>query len=217
MEVGSQESILFIGDSITDCGRARPVGCNEGLGDGYVSLVNSFSRAGYPERGILMLNTAISGNRVIDLEQRWQTDVLDLDPDWLSVMVGINDVWRQFDSPLDPEQVLIGRYEETYRRILDQARPMLKGLVLMAPYYLESNRSDPMRACMDEYGLAVKRLATEFDAVFVDIQAAFDRYLSHCPTQTLCSDRVHPNQIGHVIIAKAFLTALNFNWKVAGR
>lgn len=212
MKIADGHTILFTGDSITDCGRARPVGQRDGLGEGYVAAVNSLLGARYPERRIRVLNTGIGGNRVIDLEARWQPDVLDLRPDWLAVMIGINDVWRQFDNALDANQVPIDRFETVYRRILAQARPGLRGLVLMTPYFIEANRADPMRERMDVYGKVVERLSAEFDAVFVDVQAAFDRHLRHRPTQALGGDRVHPNKTGHMIIAAAFLSAVGFDW-----
>lgn len=205
----ANQTVLFIGDSITDCGRERPVGRRKGnLGAGYVSFIDNILGAALPEVPLRVLNTGISGNRVIELEARWQSDVLDLEPDWLSVMIGINDVWRQFDSGPGMAQVESGQYESVYRSLLAQTRPQLKGLVLMSPYFLETNRSDPMRAKMDVYGGITKKLAEEFDAVFVDVQSAFDRYLAHQPTQSLCGDRVHPNGVGHMIIARAFLSAV---------
>ena len=212
MKLQHQQTILFTGDSITDCGRQRPIGARAGLGDGYVALVDSLLSVWYPQQQIRVLNTGISGNRVIDLETRWQSDILDPQPDWLSIMIGINDVWRQFDNALDPEQVDLARYETTYRRLLAQTRPKLKGLVLMTPYYLETSLTDPMRAKMDRYGAVVAQLAAEFDAVFVNVQAAFDDYLAHRPTQSLCGDRVHPNKTGHLIIARTFLTAIGVAW-----
>jgi lysophospholipase L1-like esterase len=217
MRIADGENIVFIGDSITDCDRVRPVGQYGGLGEGYVACVDSLLAAWYPQRRIRILNTGTSGNRVIDLEARWKADVLDLRPDWLSVMIGINDVWRQFDSALEADQVSIERYEAVYRRLLAQVRPRLKGLVLMAPYFIESNLANPMRERMDAYGKVVGRLSAEFDAVFVDVQAAFDRYLLHRPTQSLSSDRVHPNKAGHMIIATAFLTRLEFDWNLASK
>jgi lysophospholipase L1-like esterase len=215
MKIQDGQTLLFIGDSITDAGRAYPVGLRAGLGEGYVAFVDSLLSAILPERRIRVLNTGISGNRVTDLEARWQRDVLDLRPDWLSVMIGINDVWRQFDSALDPGQVGIDRYEAVYRALLGRTRPALKGLALLTPYFIEANASDPMRKRMDEYGRVVKRLAAEFDAVFVDTQAAFDRYLAHRPSQSLCGDRVHPNKTGHMILAKAFLTGVGLEWRPA--
>ena len=216
MKIENGQSLLFTGDSITDCGRARPIGAGTGLGNGYVAFVDSLLSVFYPQRRIRVLNSGIGGDRVINLEARWETDVLLLEPAWLAIMIGVNDVWRQFDNPLDPNQVALERYESVYRGMLDQARPKLQGLALMTPFYMELNRSDPMRERMDAYGLVVERLADEFDAVFVDVQAAFDLHLAHRPTQSLAGDRVHPNTTGHMIIAKAFLTAMEFSWGSVG-
>jgi lysophospholipase L1-like esterase len=105
LQLASGSKLVMIGDSITDCGRSRPVG--EGLfdaiGKGYVAYVDALLGAAYPERQIRVVNMGCSGNTVRDLAARWQTDVLDLQPDWLSIMIGINDVWRQFDIPRQPE------------------------------------------------------------------------------------------------------------------
>ena len=205
----ANQTLLFIGDSITDCGREHPVGKRwNSLGEGYVSIVDSIFGAVIPETPITVLNTGISGNRVTDLEARWQSDVLDLEPNWLSVMIGINDVWRHFDSEPGAEQVEPEQYELVYRSLLAKTRPQLDGLVLMTPYFLETNRKDLMRVKMDAYGAIAKKLAVEFDAICVDTQAAFDRYLLHQPTESLCADRVHPNGLGHMILARAFLNAL---------
>ncbi len=212
MKLQDGQTLLFIGDSITDTGRERPVGRRNGLGDGYVRLVNSLLGAIYPEVNLDVLNTGISGNRVTDLESRWQSDVLDLKPDWLSIMIGINDVWRQFDDPMRTGQVTIEYYEEALRGLIAQTQPSLQGLVLMTPYFLEANVADPMRVQMDAYGAVVKKVAEEVGAVFVDTQAAMDGYLAQRSTQTLCGDRVHPNQAGHLILAKAFLDAVGFSW-----
>ena len=208
MRIADGEKVLFTGDSITDCGRDYPLGMGGGLGNGYVSLVDSTWAGAWPERMIAVLNTGISGNRVIDLEERWQRDVLAHDPDWLSVMIGINDVWRFVDDPGDPYPVTIERYEDVYRRLLERTRPVLRGLIMMTPYLIEVNRGERMRACMDRYGAVVRRLAGEFEAVFVDVQEAFDKYLAHRPAESLAEDRVHPNRTGHMIIARAFLEAV---------
>lgn len=210
MKIADNQTILFTGDSITDCGRGYPVGKGDRLGNGYVSFINGLFGAYYPYLRITVLNTGINGNRVIDLERRWKKDVLGLKPDWLSVMIGINDVWRQFDSPYEREQVDIEHYENVYRKLLTQTRSEIGGLVLMSPYLVEPNLDDPMRVKMAAYGKIVKQLAAEFDAILVDVQAAFDDYLLHQPPRSLCDDRVHPNAIGHMIITKAFLTAIEF-------
>ena len=113
IEAGSK--LVMIGDSITDCDRSRPVG--EGLfgaeGKGYVGLVKGLLGAIYPDKKIRVVNMGLSGNTVRDLDKRWQSDVVDLKPDWLSIMIGINDVWRQFNSAPNPDQVGLERYEST--------------------------------------------------------------------------------------------------------
>ncbi len=108
MKINKNDKLLFIGDSITDCGRARPVG--EGVGDesygsGYVNLVRGLLAVDYPEYNIRVVNMGISGNNICDLAKRWQTDVFDQNPNWLSIMIGINDVWRQFDRPFQEKNM----------------------------------------------------------------------------------------------------------------
>lgn len=205
--------LLMTGDSITDCGRARPVGEMDGLGSGYVSMVNALLGATFPAHHIRVMNTGVGGNTVLDLEARWEADVLALEPDWLSVMIGINDVWRQFDAPLAAERhVSLEVYSATLEKLIARTRPRLKGLVLMTPYFIEPNRADPMRAMMDRYGAAVKQVAGRHEAVFVDTQAAFDALLGEIHPMSLAWDRVHPNQTGHMLLARAFLSAVEYAW-----
>jgi lysophospholipase L1-like esterase len=204
--------LVTIGDSITDCGRNRPVGSGAGLGDGYVKLLQALINGCHPESPVAILNTGISGQRVKDLLQRWQTDVLDLKPNWVSIMIGINDVWRQFDNPLSKDQVLLPEYEAGLEKMVQQTKPHVDGIILMTPFYIESNKKDPMRKKMDQYGSIVKKCALKHKTIFVDTQAAFDAYTEHLPTQSLCGDRVHPNTTGHMVIAKAFLTAVGFQF-----
>lgn len=215
MNIHSNSKLVMIGDSITDCGRTRPVGEGlfDALGKGYVSLVDGLLDATYPQERIRVVNMGISGNTVRDLKTRWQTDVLDLKPDWLSVMIGINDVWRQFDSPLQTEwHVPINEYERTLDNLIRVTYPMIKGLVLMTPYFIEPNRSDPMRAMMDSYGDVVRQLAGKYKTLLVDTQSAFDEVLDHLHPMTLAWDRVHPNITGHFILARAFLKVVGYSW-----
>jgi lysophospholipase L1-like esterase len=216
MKLDKNDKLIMIGDSITDVERARPVG--EGLfgaiGKGYVALVDALLGSAYPERNIRVINMGSSGNTVRDLKARWHSDVLDLKPDWLSICIGINDVWRQFDIPLIREQhVYINEYEKTLTELVRKTRPLVKGLVLMTPYYLEPNKSDPMRATMDLYGEVVKRIAADNDCLFVDLQAEFDRIMKHIYPATLAWDRIHPSMVGHSVIARAFLNAVGFQWQ----
>ncbi len=214
MKIAKNSKVVMIGDSITDMGRT-PAG--EGLfdpmGKGYVTLVNALIGAVYPERGIRIVNRGCSGHNTRDLVNRWKTDVLDLKPDWVSVMIGINDVWRQYDVPTMTEShVLIDEYEANLVKMIEQTQPVTKGMILMTPYYIESNRKDAMRATMDRYGAVVKKLARKYGTIFVDTQAAFDAALKHWYAATLAWDRVHPNQAGHMILARAFCKAVELEW-----
>ena len=211
LKIEAGQTFLLTGDSITDCGRSYPVGEGAGLGDGYVSLIDSLLRARYPENPVRVLNTGISGNRVTDLHDRWQSDVLKYAPDWLCVMIGINDVWRQFDSPNDSAPVTPQIFENTYRALLQNMSHTTK-ILLATPFFIEPDPAEPMRARMDAYGAIVKKIAAEFDALLVDTQAAFNAYLNQQPPGTLAEDRVHPNQTGHFILAKAILDSIGFHW-----
>ena len=213
MLIQPNSKLLMIGDSITDCERARPVG--EGLfgaiGKGYVSLVQAQLLAKYPQSRIRVVNMGCSGNTVRDLKARWRSDVVDLEPDWLSIMIGINDVWRQYDLPLQSEtHVYIEEYRATLEELVKTTRPLVKGLVLCTPYYLESNNQDAMRSTMDAYGAVVADIAAQYKAYCVDTQAAFAPLLQEYHSAMLAWDRVHPNLIGHQVLAQAFLDAVEY-------
>ncbi|OQY33229.1 MAG: GDSL family lipase [Anaerolineaceae bacterium 4572_5.1] len=213
MKIHPKSKLVMIGDSITDCSRAHSMDGEESLGNGYVHLVNSLLTATYPQLGIQIVNMGISGNTVRDLKRRWQRDVLDLEPDWLSIMIGINDVWRNFDNWMPMEsQVSIEEYERTLDELIGATFPSLKGLVLMTPYFLQPDRSDPMRAMMDRFGDAARQLTKKYDAIFVNTQAAFDEVLMDMDSFDLSDDRVHLNLTGHTILARAFLDAVEYIW-----
>lgn len=213
LEKGSK--LVMIGASVTDCGRRHPYGEGlfDGLGKGYVALVDALIQTTYPELDVRIINMGTSGNTVRDLKKRWKTDVLDLNPDWLSIQIGINDVWRHFDEPkIKESHISLDEYENTLLDIVEQVKPRLKGLVLMTPYLIEANQDDAMRRKMDEYGKAVKRVAERVDAIFIDLQQEFNKLLDHYYSGTIASDRVHPNLTGHMVIARAFLNAVGYDW-----
>lgn len=212
MKIEPLATLLFTGDSITDCGRERPVGENGGLGNGYAAQAAALLKAVYPQYGLRVLNTGVGGDTTAELKARWQSDCLDLQPDWLSVMIGTNDVWRQMSRP--EEQQSLAGYERNLREMLSAVRGRLKGLVLMTPYLLEANREDRMRKLMDECGRIVRRLAEEFAAIFVDTQAAFDQMSGpvYLPSLSFNWDRVHPDAAGHAVLARAFLNGVEFSW-----
>lgn len=215
MLIAPNSKVIFMGDSITDSGRAQPVG--EGLfgpyGNGWVNVVVGLIGAAYPAHRIRIVNMGTSGHTVKDLEERWERDVTAQKPDWVAVMIGTNDVWRQFDLPLQPETHV---YPEDYRarltRLVSATLPTVKGMVLMTPFYLEPSRTDAMRAMMDRYGLIVKEIAAQYGTLFVDTQAAMAGLLKNYHSATVAWDRVHPNIVGHTVLARAFLDAVGFKW-----
>lgn len=216
MRIAPRSRLVMIGDSVTDCGRARPVGEGlfEAVGKGYVMMVDALLHTAYPAHQVRVTNMGASGNTVRDLLGRWQTDVLDLKPDWVSIMIGINDVWRQFDVPRQGENhVGLAEYEAGLDTLMGKTKPVVKGLVMMTPFYIEILRDDAMRKRMDEYGAAVKRVAAKHGAIFVDTQAAFDRLLAHNHSATIAWDRVHPNHFGHMALARAFVEAIGYDWR----
>ena len=215
MIIGKSQKLVMIGDSITDAGRVRPVGegLGEALGKGYVAQVDALLGARYPELGIRVVNMGASGNTVRDLKARWQTDVLNLKPDWVSIMIGTNDVWRQFDRPTQPEiHVLPDEYEKTLDELVSQTKKKVKGIILMTPFFMEPLALDAMRTQMDRYGLLVKKAAKKHKTLFVDTQAAFNEVLQHYYSATIGWDRVHPNHVGHMVLARAFLKSIGYQW-----
>ncbi|HEY4988227.1 MAG TPA: SGNH/GDSL hydrolase family protein [Opitutaceae bacterium] len=208
MKISPGSRLLFIGDSVTDCGRARPIGegSRAALGHGYVAEVDAALEGTKPR--VAVSNMGIGGNTVRDLALRWDTDVLALHPDWLSVMIGINDVWRQFDGVDNSAAVMPGEFEAVYDRLLGRTRPGLRGLVVMSPFYVQALHGDPLRRRMDEYGAIARKLAARHDALFVDVQAAFDATLVRLDFTAIAGDRVHPTEEGHRILAHAFLGVL---------
>jgi lysophospholipase L1-like esterase len=208
--VQRDQRIVFIGDSITDArwrNEAPP------YGDGYVSLVRAFVVASRPELNLTWFNRGIGGDTVRHLRDRWQQDALDLQPDVLSVMIGINDVWRLFDD-VPENAVPIDEYESTLRDLLRTAVDATGcRLILAEPYIIEPDRDEPQRAMSDRYGAVVRQLAGEFDAVLVRTQQAFDRVLADTKPEEWSGDRIHPNLAGHAVIAQAFLEAA-FGWQI---
>ena len=211
MNLKAGQKIVMIGDSITDAGRrdAEPP-----YGTGYMTLVRSFVTALHPELDLTWVNKGIGGDTVRNLADRWVGDVLDEQPDVLTVMIGINDVWRRFgDRPL--EAVPADEYQSTLVTLLRSVRDTREtALYVGSPYMIEANTSDPMRAAMGIYGALAKEVAEEVGAEFIDVQAAFDRVLAHSESCDWAGDRIHPNQPGHAVIALEFLRA--FGIDIAG-
>lgn len=208
------DRIVFAGDSVTDMGSTSPVG--EGLfdnvGRSYVRVIENMLSAYYPEVFVRVTNSGISGNTSRDLRARFDRDVVDLKPDWVSICIGINDVWRQFDSPaIASSQVMPDEYEKNLEEMILKVKDNVKGIFILTPYYIEPNKDDKMRARMDEYGKICKKLAEKYNCIFVDFQKMYSDYCTFRHSSYIAWDRVHPNQIGATLMAKTFLEKCGFD------
>ena len=210
----SMDRIVFAGDSITDVGRAATgEGLFDNLGHGYVRMVDNLLAAVYPELAIRVTNKGTGGHTSRDLLERFDRDVIDLHPDYISICIGINDVWRQFDCPAMPDRAVFPEeYEANMRQMIQKSRAVAKKVFIITPYYMEPNQEDPMRRRMDEYGDICRCLAKEMDCELVDFQAMFDNYFRHQHTCFIAWDRVHPNEKGATLMAKTFLSHCGFDF-----
>lgn len=209
------DRIVFAGDSVTDMGSVNPVGEGlfENVGQGYVRVIENMLASIYPERMIRVTNSGISGHTSRDLVNRFDRDVIDLKPDWVSICIGINDVWRQFDSPAIPDGwVLPDEYEQNMITMIEKSKAVAKGVLILSPYYIEPNREDAMRARMDEYVEICRKLAKKYDCLYVDFQKLYEDYCKIRHSSSIAWDRVHPNKIGATLMARAFLDKCGFDY-----
>jgi lysophospholipase L1-like esterase len=200
--------VLFQGDSITDCGRHREaVEPNIGLGAGYAMLSAGRLLADHPDKNIRVFNRGISGNRVVDLYARWKIDALNLKPDVLSILIGVNDTWHAFGSN---NGVGVERYGRIYHEILTwtlQSLPDVK-IVLCEPFVLEFGAvAEEWLEEIDERRRIVKKLAEEFNLAFVPIQSVLNEALKQAPPEYWLNDGVHPSLAGHQLITDQWLNA----------
>jgi acyl-CoA thioesterase-1 len=197
--------VLFQGDSITDAGRYRYE--SNHLGFGYAMMAAAWFSALYPEKSVRFLNRGMSGNRAISLRERWEEDCLELRPDWVSIMIGINDTWRRYDNN-DPTSVQ--DYEAAYRSMLEQTRDRLKArLILCEPFVLPVPQDrETWREDLDPRIGVVRRLAREFSAILVPLDAIFAQAATQREPAFWASDGVHPTFEGHALIAQSWLRAI---------
>lgn len=203
----TNQKLVFIGDSITDGERRAS---SAAYGEGYVSQVRYLLLARYPQLKLRIVNHGAPGDTSRDLLSRWERDVIAEQPDWLAVMIGINDVCRSFGA-YNAEAVPLPEYMRNLRLLLGQAHSATSArLILLTPYMIEPDRRQPMRRQMDCYGQAVRQLAPDFAALLVDTQAAFDAVLAHTTASDWSDDQIHPNRAGHAVIALALLRAVGY-------
>ena len=199
----SGDKVLFIGDSITDCGRRD---AHAPLGHGYVRKITELITAKYPERDITYINKGIGGDIVEGLENRWDPDVIAEAPKWLSVKIGINNASRQHGEGVSSEEYL-PVWEACYRRILTRAKTELDAsLFLFEIFYIEEDVDAPRPLDVDAYNASIHKLAEEFDARLIPTNAAFDKAVAARPGALWTTqDGVHPNAEGHTLMALEFL------------
>ncbi len=199
------DTVLFQGDSITDAGRDRSNGAD--LGRGYALMAAGWFNALFPELGAKFLNRGISGNRVKDLQARWQQDCVDLQPDWVSIYIGINDCWRRYDRE-DPTSV--ETFAAGYRDLLERTSQMTKAkIVMLEPFVLPVPEDRKQwREDLDPKINIVRELAREFGAHLVPLDGLFAQASTKAPSADWAPDGVHPSPAGHALIARAWLQAM---------
>lgn len=210
------DRIVFAGDSVTDMGSDQPVGegqRTDTLGRSYVRVIDNMLTAYYPELHIRVTNSGISGNTSRNLLERFDRDVVSLKPDWVSICIGINDVWRQFDSPsITDGHVLPDEYESNLRKMIESVKDNVKGIFLLSPYYMEPNNEDAMRARMDEYVAICAKLAKKYGCIYIDFQKLYENFCKIRHSTSIAWDRVHPNQVGATLMAREFLKHCDFDY-----
>jgi lysophospholipase L1-like esterase len=205
IELKPNSSIVFIGDSITDADRFEPA--YRPYGYGYVHFVAYRLLARYPEYNLNIINTGISGDTIRDLDYRWERDCLNHKPDILSVLIGINDVFRQYTGRLD-EAVLIDEYQLTYKRLLSPVKEKYNcQLILIEPFMFCDDKANPAYKALQQYIHAVRALAEEFDAVLVPLQESIDDKITKVSPEKFSDDMVHPYVWAHAWIAQQWFEA----------
>lgn len=200
---------LFQGDSITDGNRGRNIDPNHIMGHGYAFSIASRLGADLPEKKLIFYNRGISGNKVTDLADRWQKDTLDLKPNVLSILIGINDTSSVVFSR--PDAVTPEKYEEVYRLLLSQTKAQFPEIlfVLCNPFILPVGKVkenwDAYKTELAKRQSTVLKLVKEFDTVFVDFQQVFDQACKRADADYWIWDGVHPTVAGHELMAREWI------------
>jgi len=203
------EKMLFIGDSITDCGRR---GADKPLGSGYVSLFCELATARFPERQIDYINKGIGGHRVTNLRDRWRDDVIYHKPDRLSVKIGINDLHSYLRTAEDAVSPQL--FAEAYDDILQWTKDELGcPVILITPFYISTDRAghtqrSKVLELLPSYIETVENMSAKYGTRLVNLQDVFQRHLQFRDADTFCPEPVHPNRAGHLVIAEALMGAL---------
>ncbi|MFT3935903.1 MAG: SGNH/GDSL hydrolase family protein [Chitinophagaceae bacterium] len=204
----NSQVFLFQGDSITDGNRGRNADPNHIMGHGYAFSIASRIGADFPNK-YTFYNRGISGNTIIDLKNRWQQDTIDLQPDILSILVGINDVNAVIDNR--PTAQSTDAFENNYRELLTVAKAakpdisFVLGLPFVYPVGKRKDNYDKWKAETIARAERVTKLAKEFNAVLVDYPAVFDKAIAKAPIEYWIWDGIHPTVPAHELMAREWI------------
>lgn len=198
--------VLFQGDSITDSGRSRQDSAS--LGDGYALITAAWFSALYPTKKVSFLNRGIGGDRVINLLSRWEEDCIALAPKTLSILIGVNDMWRRYDSN-DPTST--EKFESNYRRLLDQTVERLNPqIILCEPFLLPVNQQQKSwREDLDPKIEVVRKLASDYKTILVSLDTIFAEAAQQREPTYWLPDGVHTSPAGAALIAQSWLKAVS--------
>ena len=220
--------MLFIGDSITDGNwgvksntkKRSYTDLNHIYGHGYMNLCASALMSRWPERGYICYNRGISGNTIADMAERWSDDVLALQPDVLTILVGVNDVCRyRAAAGNDSLQFVLApaSYESRLRALLDTTLACRQNirLILMTPFMAPVGKYnedwEAWSSLTKQYATAVKMVAKDYGATLIDLQELFRRQIEKHPSVPISYwiwDGIHPTAAGHAVIAERWLREL---------
>ena len=202
------KTILFQGDSITDCGRTCSQDPSASLGMGYPFFISARLQADHLGAEPVVINRGISGNRSVDLYARWKIDALNLKPDLISILIGVNDTWHEFGSGNGVE---LPRYEQFLRMLIEWTKQALPktGIVLIEPFVLKFGAvSKEWLPEMKARGKIVRKLAEEYGLLFIPMQSVFDHALKRAPGEFWLKDGVHPTAEGFQLMADTWIQAV---------
>ena len=195
--------ILFQGDSITDVGRVRE---NEAhMGGGYPLFVKA--KLGFENPGKYeFINRGISGNRVVDLYARIKNDIINLKPDVMSILIGVNDVWHEFSrqNGIDAD-----KFYKIYDMLIEEVKEALPEIkiIMLEPFVLKGPATEEkwatFRSETELRAKSVKEVSEKYNLSFVPLQDKFDELPKNTETTYWLADGVHPTAAGHGVIAKA--------------
>lgn len=201
---------LFQGDSITDCGRRA---ASAPFGGGYPSIFIERMTAAFPERKVRYINKGISGDRVTGLRDRWEDDVIRHRPDWVSILIGINDLHGFLRDPANG--VSVETYRERYDSILATTREKTgANLLLLDPFYISLDREtgqsfrSTVLDIIPQYIAVVHEMAAKYNACHLKTHELFQQHLQYREAEAFCPEPVHPNHTGHMVIADAMMRVL---------